>query len=514
MNINLGDACICCGNEDNFRWYENNSGDLCGKYCYDCNAEWLPQRYVESNEDDESEDILDASPPYWHGELLHLSTPIKLEANTAFQIQAPRTKIDPSDVSDIKPGDHITWHRLHGMWHHAIVDDVHIEEKQIRVIEWTLKRQWTPEIMRHNLTTRNGVIFNQMYRIEYPKGITDLYDPELVLARARSRVGDTGYQPFMDNCETFATYCKTGFPQSHQVAWLNAKLNEYVNETAVVTTKTFVKGMCDVGAKVAGVVDELPHEIFEAVSTGCKGVAAGIVVALESGYVMWDLSSAYEQYKKEGNISRDDYIEKVLSRLIEGLLTAGFALAGSIGVQFAIGSLATVPFGTLGLVVCGITSGIICGAVGKLIGIWLGNIAGKVAALPFEDDVAVRDIRDLEAGDHIVLYGWCLHPRCHAICIGHDGNKQIKVIRNTYNKGVVEEIVPFDDNILKVIYTKDSCLDSEKVVQNARSKLGDHNYNIVTYNCQSFAQECKTTLMGVAFEPDLEGVMLDKSIKF
>ncbi|XP_072019149.1 uncharacterized protein [Amphiura filiformis] len=511
MSIKIGfeDACICW-NEDNFRWYRTKTGEKIGKYCSECNVEWLPQKYMPHV----SEDVPDAPRPRGKEEFLFLSEPLKLEANTSFQIQAPRTKIDVNNIIEIKPGDHVTWHRLHGMWHHAIVEEVRSEENKITVIEWTaLKEQWTPEIVRSTLSIdgNNGLLFNQMYRIEYPDEITRLYDPDLVVARAKSRRKDTGYKPFIDNCETFATYCKTGSPQSHQVAWLNAKFNEYVSETAVVTMKSFVKGWCEIGSKAAGFAEELvPKEMLMEIANGCKGVASGVVIALESYYVVWDFSSAYEQ-RKNGSLSRDDYIEEVLGRVIEGLVTVGFALSGSIGAQFAIGSLAGTPFGPLGLLVCGVASGIICGAIGKVIGTWLGNVAGKIGALPFKDDKAVTSIEEISAGDHIIIYGWCLHPRCHAICIEHDGNRQeVKVIRNTYEKGVVQEWVPFKQVMFKVIYSEGSCLDANKVIQNALSKLGEHKYNIMMYNCKSFAQECKTTHVGVAFIPDLDGILLDK----
>lgn len=42
-------------------------------------------------------------------------------------------------------------------------------------------------------------------------------DPEITVARAKSRLGDQGYALFDNNCEHFAVWCKTGCSQSTQV---------------------------------------------------------------------------------------------------------------------------------------------------------------------------------------------------------------------------------------------------------------------------------------------------------
>lgn len=42
-------------------------------------------------------------------------------------------------------------------------------------------------------------------------------DPELVVDRARSRLGEEGYELFDNNCEHFAVWCKTGLAESTQV---------------------------------------------------------------------------------------------------------------------------------------------------------------------------------------------------------------------------------------------------------------------------------------------------------
>ena len=55
-----------------------------------------------------------------------------------------------------------------------------------------------------------------------------LYTPEETVARARSRLGETSYNLFTNNCEHFAIWCKTGVSESLQV---NNMLGALLNNT-------------------------------------------------------------------------------------------------------------------------------------------------------------------------------------------------------------------------------------------------------------------------------------------
>lgn len=51
-----------------------------------------------------------------------------------------------------------------------------------------------------------------------------LYSPEETVARARSRLGETSYNLFTNNCEHFAIWCKTGVSESLQVSGMLGSL--------------------------------------------------------------------------------------------------------------------------------------------------------------------------------------------------------------------------------------------------------------------------------------------------
>ena len=520
VRIQVGDPCICWNEDcDKFRWYRDYNGKVCGKFCLECHTEWLPRKYLPTNT---NEDVLDAPPGSEDTDVFYLfsSEPQDLEENTAFLIRPSRTEIDPNHFADVlKPGDHVTWHRRYGLWHHAIVSKISPDDGSIDVIEWTKKDCWIKifESTLKIISGDNSALFNQLYRVDYPKETTHLYDAELVLARARSRIRDTGYQPFIDNCETFATYCKTGSAKSHQVEWMKAKLKECIGENAVTVVKSFVKGGCRAASKVVRAVPKsagevIPAELIEEITNTSDLVGAGIVIGLETYFVVCDLTKVYTE-RTNGDTGRKVFLEAALRRVVEGLVTTGFTVTGSIGVEFALGSFAATPFGPIGVLMCGIAGGIISGSIGRVIGTWLGSVTGKIVAVQFQDDRVVKDISELEPGDHIVLCGWCLHPRCHAILVKHNEKDTITVIRNTYEHGVVEESLAFDVNevLYKVHYEQDACLDAKAVLRNAWSKLGHYKYNIVTYNCKSFAVECKTTTPDVVIIPDVKGIALDEN---
>lgn len=56
---------------------------------------------------------------------------------------------------------------------------------------------------------------NQVYLREYLDGFC--FIPEIVVERAKSRLGEQKYNLLFNNCEHFATWCKTGISDSKQV---------------------------------------------------------------------------------------------------------------------------------------------------------------------------------------------------------------------------------------------------------------------------------------------------------
>jgi hypothetical protein len=56
---------------------------------------------------------------------------------------------------------------------------------------------------------------NKIYVRQYPTGFSFIAD--LVVSRAKSRLGEQKYNLLFNNCEHFATWCKTGISDSKQI---------------------------------------------------------------------------------------------------------------------------------------------------------------------------------------------------------------------------------------------------------------------------------------------------------
>ena len=379
-------SCGSCSKREEFRRYKNADGKLIGIYCKSCNTEWLKTEYLaQQNTPSDEVDF-----PHDDDEKLHKNIPIQPDVKKAFQVQSARTKIPTNSfVEVLKPGDHVTWQRIAAYWHHAIVSQVNADKNEIVVIEWT-KEGNRLGIFEKPLTmkaTGGGKLFNQMYRIDYSEDIAKANKAELVLARARSRINDTGYGLFGDNCEAFATYCKTGCAKSHQVTWIIEKIKE---TCGISTLKTFAKngwrflsGVADDGVTLATAV--IPAEVTEEASTGSEVIGAGIVILFETGFVIKDVGQIYQERKKD-NISKPDFVEATVRRIVEGVTSAGCAITSSIVAEIVTGMVFGLAFGPIGAIVGGIIGGLVGG---RVMGTWNGSFAGKVIAYCFPNGRAL-----------------------------------------------------------------------------------------------------------------------------
>jgi hypothetical protein len=78
------------------------------------------------------------------------------------------------------------------------------------VIHW---RKGTDTIERTTLATFTSRSQSQVYVRSY----SVCYIPDVVVQRAMSRLGERHYNLLFNNCEHFATWCKTGRSESQQV---------------------------------------------------------------------------------------------------------------------------------------------------------------------------------------------------------------------------------------------------------------------------------------------------------
>ena len=102
----------------------------------------------------------------------------------------------------------------------------------------------------------------------------------------------------------------------------------------------------------------------------------------------------------------------------------------------------------------------------------------------------VRDVSELTPGDHIK---WKRLPGYdhHAIVeeVDHDGVHVIEY-GGKGRAGIRRNVIPDESKMHRYIYDRSD--DGGKVLERARSRLGERAYNVVTNNCEHLATWCKT----------------------
>jgi hypothetical protein len=115
------------------------------------------------------------------------------------------------------------------------------------------------------------------------------YQPEIVLARARSMVGCPGYDLFSNNCEHFATWCVTGEHSSRQVeaAWRVSGMG-VAGRIAPQAAAGAVVGLGDTAPRSASNVMSGLKKLGGS-SAGGVAVVAGIGALIGAGTIMFVL---------------------------------------------------------------------------------------------------------------------------------------------------------------------------------------------------------------------------------
>ncbi|KAH3850836.1 hypothetical protein DPMN_093311 [Dreissena polymorpha] len=479
----------CSCGQTSFREYiDQSKKELIGVNCTPCGKEWLKGEYVTGNRD--------ARIVFQSQELFHHENRLEQEQEV-FQVRGNRTQLPGEDWKFLQPGDHITWHRPYIIWHHAIVVNVDMPGRRLQLIHYSKVKdaQTKYEIVKEWIKVDQQ--WGSLYRINYDQEVNKTNPSSLVLSRAHFKLGETKYSLFSNNCESMASFCKTGVSESCQVRWLWGKMKEIVKVVKAQMTTAAVKITFKETLSGAGKITlaEGVEQAFNQTDT----LGNILVVAVEGGCMVWDISKMYE-HRQDGGLSKKDFIESSAQRFMEALSAAGLAIVGSLSgaaIGAAIGSVIPVVGTAAGTAIGMFIGSVVLGTAGALggrvLGSFLGTQLGKVITNFIKwDDKAVKNIREISTGDQIVFCPSFFHPRCHAIVVATDpGQKLLYVIRSTYMDGVVEDSIQFQEPIYKVIYREGDTYEPDVVISRARSKLGVNEYNILTNNCKDFAVWCK-----------------------
>lgn len=199
--------------------------------------------------------------------------------------------------------------------------------------------------------------------VEY--GNCDL--PDIVIQRAKSRLGENAYNLFGNNCEHFARWCKTGIHMSEQVDRAEAYAGGTVGSAGTATAIAAVGA----AAVPAGVAVTSGAGIMSGLATVGAAVGGGALAGIG---VIGAAPAVAAKMAMDQILKDDEYLtekERKAREIGRNATTVG-AVAGTAGVVGTVAAAGTVA----GVSAAGITSGL--AAVGGVVG--GGMAAGVVIA--------------------------------------------------------------------------------------------------------------------------------------
>lgn len=455
-------------------------------------SEWVLIEYL-TEEDDE------ASPITIWGNTYHPMKKRRVASNHR-RTQKQSTEFPSLSAAEqcIKVGDHI-WYETRGgiILHHAIVKGILSENENIQftLIHWKKNATNDFEVVEEmNVNIREKVQSKLINRCNY---LDDWVKPdaiELTIARATAWKGRKDYNIFSNNCEHFAIFCKIGCTQSFQQDFIKRMALRILEQACGFTSK-FVR----VTAAPIGDVTEYfvkgPENFLSIRTQGIGfGVAVcfnGLVLIIDVGraiYRYYNKSLTYSEFKNNIWLKFMSFLENIF---YTGIIPGAFAVGMSLMFP-TMGTRASVAVVAVGALVGGYLATRNEGFDQTILGCAMSN--SLRIFLEYSDKI-VESIDDLHRGDHIVVAKWALHPRCHAIVQHINRNENtMSVVRFTYEKGVVADLLPFKKPVYKVIYNEGACYPPDDVVRraNQRREEGVLKYDILGNNCKSFARWCKT----------------------
>lgn len=200
--------------------------------------------------------------------------------------------------------------------------------------------------------------------------------PDVTLDRARTRLGEATYDLAFNNCEHFATWCKTGVHDSEQVKDAGAIGGGTVGSGTAVAAGLGTVSATGAAAGLSG--PGIMSGLATIGGTVGGGAVAGIVVVGAAPAVITTSAMMY--------VLRDDPILHETDRAARRVgrsATVGGAVAGTAASVSAVAAAGTVS----GLSAAGITSGL--AAVGAAVG---GGMAAGVVITAAAPAVAAAGI--------------------------------------------------------------------------------------------------------------------------
>ena len=251
--------------------------------------------------------------------------------------ETPRTRV--TEIQELNPGDHIAFNRKL-YWHHAIVKDVDEVNMFVDTIEYRtpVKQEGSGVAVRES---RHHFLKETMYLMDYTDQVC--LPPNVVVKQATDLLGKKEYNPLTNNCEHFATLCKTGRKNCTQTPRFGKVVGNGVLHAAANAPKV-------IGKKAM---------TTPAIAATSEAAAAFAGAAVELSFMGHDIHQARKK-KRAGELSQREFDDTV------GKRTAVAACRVAGGVGGALIGQCVVP--GAGAVLGGIVGSSVGTGVGALFG--------------------------------------------------------------------------------------------------------------------------------------------------
>ena len=330
-------------------------------------------------------------------------TPVKDKQSYGDDNLDPPARTRIRAMADLKPGDHIAWHQSLGYWHHAIIVNMeqHSTASKLLVIEYSGPVKAGPPKFIGGVIVEHWINLNciteELYRIEYKNS----NPPDVVVTKARTRLGEAKYNLLTNNCEHFARWCKTNHHRSTQVEsfaetlgrWGRASIGfatkfvfksatKYLTKDAIPNAGTVAMDTLQLGNMALAGGGACAEEAYSTCSKANKAlgwVGMGTLIAIEGISCVRDIREA-GKHCRQGQIDRREFLNVVVKRVTQGAGgVVGTAVGGNVGQ-------AVIPLPVVG--------GLVGCTLGYFLGQALGSLVGRksvrlIEAIP-EANVAVK----------------------------------------------------------------------------------------------------------------------------
>ena len=289
-------------------------------------------------------------------------------------------------LTELQIGDHIAFQQMgNSYWHHAIVESIDSSANELNVIEYSntaidfLNDNCSPprKLKDIQLAKVKRVTYNFQSEGMYLMLHKHCLDPDTVVERARGRLNEQQYNPFTNNCEHFAMWCKTGESSSDQVNKAEEMLQEECGKAApcgamAIALATLIQIVSTPKEEFGKIMFSVTTSTTLVMSThyatalkypfGFETMACRAV--FEATSAVNDILCAYEDMK-EGQISREAFKKAAFKKFVTSL---GSFVGSSIGM--IVGQVALFfPF----------VGGLVGTVVGGLVGSFMFNMAANAA---------------------------------------------------------------------------------------------------------------------------------------